>query len=1450
MSTATPPPPGPPRAPTETESLAGAAREALHSAAHSAEEFAEQVSIDAKRSIFLHWGWRGLRATQLLLRAAGIMLLVGWFGFGAAVLTTRYFLLPHIGDWRGDIESAAATALHAPVTIGGIDASWEGLYPRLLLRDVRIQGPDGQTALSLPKVDAVVSWMSLLALQPRMHALTIVAPEVAVERLADHRWRIGGIPIDPQAHGQGNGLEWLLAQRRIGVVDARVRYTDAGAPPLQFTDVNLLLERGLFFHRFALQMRPPAHLAGVLDVRGQVHPPFLTRNAPLQDWEGRVYAQFDFADLAGWGHLLHAVPPSVRLDHAQGALRVWFDFAGTGAQRIRADFALAGVDAQLRPDLQPLRLDRVTGTLTASRRQGRDADIREIRISGLHLAGESVTLPPTDLVYVNRQFHHPQEDGAQQHVQLRANRLALGDLSRLAALIPLPQSWQAAVHHAAARGALENLEADWDEPVTATSAFQVRTHFSQLGLTLGGPVSDGGPDSAAPLQPYPRTLAPLPAKGNALPVPPVAAIRRYAFDNLSGDIDASRETGSTEHGTLRIDSAGVALHADKVLVAPRITFDRLTATLRWRNTPNAPQGQGLQVDLDSLAAENGDLAFDASGRYRAQDPAVPLDLRGRIRRARVAGVAQYLPIVLRSASRRWLTGALRDGQVTGGSFHLQGDPRKFPFADPQTGNFQASLHVAGGRIDIDPVFPGTPARMHWPAISGIDADVTFDRNRLTVRAAHAQASGYPLTDVTARVSPMEHPGAHLLVDGKGAGDLRDLLRYVGASPVDVRTGGWLATSRGTGPTHLTVHLDIPLADPKQTQVAGGVDFQGDTLTLVPELAPFTALAGHLAFTARTSRLTGMHAGFLGGTATIAGDTLPDGTLVVHGAGTATPRGARPQVPTPFLRRIVDHTEGEFRYTATVTVRHGRLGYRVDSDLVGVKMDLPATLRKDAATPLPLHIESTPVATAPGVATPASRQDFLRVRLGTLVDAALHEVHAPAAGAAPGAGMVTRIDRGAIGIGTPAVLPRAGVTLRIDQDQLDIDRWRALAASPRPATGAAQRRDEGAEGESAAALSAQNLAWLDTIRLRAKQIQFAGRSLADVTLTARRDDSLGWAADLVSDQAAGSLHWLGSGRGATEGRLTARLTRLTIPAGQQEQVSKLLDTAPRDFPALDIIADRFQLGDHRLGRLELTAKNIGTGNHNTWILERFVLINRDGRITADGQWQRIAAAPPAATKTATGDKPRARRKMDVDLVIFYTDAGRMLGRFGFPGLVRGGKGTLKGHLSWVGSPFAIDYPTLTGTLHDETGHGQFLHADMGAARLLGVLSLQSLGHRLTGDFRDLFAEGFAFDSLTGTAAIANGTLTTDDFIMKGLNAVVRVRGSADLRAETQDLTVVVIPEINAGTASLAYAALINPAVGLGAFIANYLLRKPLSEAFTNAYQVTGPWSHPKVQTISQ
>jgi uncharacterized protein YhdP len=138
---------------------------------------------------------------------------------------------------------------------------------------------------------------------------------------------------------------------------------------------------------------------------------------------------------------------------------------------------------------------------------------------------------------------------------------------------------------------------------------------------------------------------------------------------------------------------------------------------------------------------------------------------------------------------------------------------------------------------------------------------------------------------------------------------------------------------------------------------------------------------------------------------------------------------------------------------------------------------------------------------------------------------------------------------------------------------------------------------------------------------------------------------------------------------------------------------------------------------------------------------------------------------------------------------------------------------------------------------------------GAARLLSVLSLQSLPRRLALDFRDLFQEGFAFDSLTGDVSINQGVAHTNNLRMRGVQAAVLMEGSADVERETQDLRVVVVPEINAGTASLAYAA-INPAIGLGTFLAQVFLRKPLTQAGTREFHVTGPWSDPKVERVQR
>jgi uncharacterized protein YhdP len=86
-------------------------------------------------------------------------------------------------------------------------------------------------------------------------------------------------------------------------------------------------------------------------------------------------------------------------------------------------------------------------------------------------------------------------------------------------------------------------------------------------------------------------------------------------------------------------------------------------------------------------------------------------------------------------------------------------------------------------------------------------------------------------------------------------------------------------------------------------------------------------------------------------------------------------------------------------------------------------------------------------------------------------------------------------------------------------------------------------------------------------------------------------------------------------------------------------------------------------------------------------------------------------------------------------------------------------------------------------------------------------------------------------------------------MRGAAAVVLMEGSADIVNETEDLRVVVVPEINAGTASLAFAV-INPAIGLGTFLAQYFLRKPLMAANTREFHVSGPWDDPKVERVER
>jgi uncharacterized protein YhdP len=170
------------------------------------------------------------------------------------------------------------------------------------------------------------------------------------------------------------------------------------------------------------------------------------------------------------------------------------------------------------------------------------------------------------------------------------------------------------------------------------------------------------------------------------------------------------------------------------------------------------------------------------------------------------------------------------------------------------------------------------------------------------------------------------------------------------------------------------------------------------------------------------------------------------------------------------------------------------------------------------------------------------------------------------------------------------------------------------------------------------------------------------------------------------------------------------------------------------------------------------------------------------------------------------------------------------------------------LSWNGTPFAIDFPSLDGSLTILASGGQFNRLEPGAGRLLGILSLQSLPRRITLDFRDVFSEGFAFDSIGGEVKLSRGVMASTALSIQGPAAKILMSGSVNLPQETQNIKVRVQPAIGESL-SVGAILLAHPAAGAIAYLVQKLLRDPIDQAFAYEYSVTGTWADPKVDKLS-
>lgn len=493
-----------------------------------------------------------------------------------------------------------------------------------------------------------------------------------------------------------------------------------------------------------------------------------------------------------------------------------------------------------------------------------------------------------------------------------------------------------------------------------------------------------------------------------------------------------------------------------------------------------------------------------------------------------------------------------------------------------------------------------------------------------------------------------------------------------------------------------------------------------------------------------------------------------------------------------MRGLTDHPairylSGAANWRGVISIRKKQADMVVESPLVGLASNLPAPFGKQAADAVPLRIEKKMA---------DAGRDLVQFDYGKVLSVLLSRRQENGK---------MLIERGAVNVGSTATLPTLpGIWLTAELPLLDLDHWRAVL------------------GQATDKTPLPDIAGLD---LKFAALDVLGKRLNDLRLSGKMQEGT-WQASVQSRELAGNVNWNPEGRG----HLRAHLSHLTIPGAAPAKLGVPTETPKeKELPALDVVADDFMVEQKKLGKLDLLAVQQG----GDWRIEKLHISNPEASLQMDGLWQ------------GWRRKPRTRVNLHLDV----QDLGKLLARLGYPDTVKRGAATLDGKLSWAGSPHEIDYPSLLGNLKLEAKNGQFLKIEPGAGKLIGLLSLQALPQRLTLDFRDVFSEGFAFSSISGNARINRGVAHTDDLMLEGPAAKVRIQGETDLAGETQNLKVRVVPQLGEGV-SVAGAFLGGPAVGIAALLAQKLLKDPIGQMAAYEYSITGTWDNPNVAKIGR
>lgn len=845
-------------------------------------------------------------------------------------------------------------------------------------------------------------------------------------------------------------------------------------------------------------------------------------------------------------------------------------------------------------------------------------------------------------------------------------------------------------------------------------------------------------------------------------------------------------------GQITLQPSDVVMSVPKVW-STALPLKQMTGQFNWTWHPQLGvvlTGSNLYAQPDGMESIQGQFTMLSPPKSQWDYREPRIEMQVSFKNASQDVLDLYLPNSLDAHSRQWVIDSTINSTIRQGTVQVSSPLVKAPRIAQ---NNLVYLDLEDSEIRFQP---------DWPTIEQLQGKLLISNDGLTGRFGRGRFFDLDLTDI--EVGLAFERGAKVQVQGKGTGDMSQVLRLVRETPLRELVSGQLDQWQAQGSASAKLALSVPLDD---QSLSANLAMQVTDGTLVMpqyELA-ISELSGQINYTDQRGLYAEQVAGhFFGQPAEFSLYTQDNGSRVKISADSSIRlEDLGVWLGDPLLIDIGGKTE----YQARIDISGDQARLDISTDLVGVSIPSPAPLTKLSAETWPTQI----------------RLDFLadgRTHLMADLDQRFS--------AAFQFGPEWFVEHGMIATGKGAEIPSEdGIFMNFSLSTADGDYWwdeveRVVELySTWPAAD---------DGKAVGPTFEEQIREID---IQLDEIVFLNESWSNADIMINRDPE-GWAARYKAEGVQGTL---GYGHGESDPLIVdieyLNLVSETPPENEQEE------ELPREDPLADFDPKQLPLAIIEIKRLSRNEKDMGA-----WTFQ----------IEPTDQGARIHQIDGLIRGLQTQGELRWYLNQDKNLVTEIegqastTDIGRVLELWGYTKNIESSRGEMDVLLTWEGSPLAFDMKYVEGRVYLELLDGAFLNVEeYEGIRLFGVFNFSRLLRRVALDFRDIIREGISYDIISGELWFEDGfAMIGDHLFVDGSSSKFRFNGGYDLLSERLDVDMVFTIPLSSALPFAALIAGVTPQVALGIYVTERFMNNELESFSSVKYRVTGTLTEPELE----